>query len=77
MRTKKSNSTVEVTPMLKTAEAMAKISGIGVNTLRRLMDEGKLAYIQIGNRRLIADEAIWEYYHTNKIYPLGQCRKGA
>ena len=44
--------------MLKTVEQMSRISGIGENKLRELMDSGELEYIQNGNRRLLADAAI-------------------
>lgn len=53
-------------PMLKTVEQMSKVSGIGENKLRELMDSGELEYIQNGNRRLIADSAIWDWYHKAK-----------
>ena len=53
-------------PMLKTVEQMSKVSGIGENKLRELMDSGELEYIQNGNRRLIADAAIWDWYHRAK-----------
>ena len=54
-------------PMLKTVEQMSRISGIGENKLRELMDRGELEYIQNGNRRLIADAAIWKWYENAKI----------
>ena len=54
-------------PMLKTVEQMSKISGIGENKLRELMDSSELEYIQNGNRRLIADAAIWDWYQRAKI----------
>ena len=53
-------------PMLKTVEQMSKVSGIGENKLRELMDSGELEYIQNGNRRLIADSAICDWYHRAK-----------
>ena len=53
-------------PMLKTVEQMSRISGIGENKLRELMDSGELEYIQNGNRRLIADTAIWDWYNRVK-----------
>ena len=53
-------------PMLKTVEQMSRISGIGENKLRDLMDSGELEYIQNGNRRLIADAAIWDWYSRAK-----------
>lgn len=53
-------------PMLKTVEQMSRISGIGENKLRELMDSGELEYIQNGNRRLIADSAIWNWYERAK-----------
>ena len=54
-------------PMLKTVEQMSKLSGIGENKLRELMDKRELEYIQNGNRRLIADSAIWKWYEDAKI----------
>ena len=53
-------------PMLKTVEQMSRISGIGENKLRDLMDKGELEYVQNGNRRLIADAAIWDWYARAK-----------
>lgn len=46
---------------------MSRISGIGANKLRELMDNGELEYIQNGNRRLIADVAIWDWYNKAKV----------
>jgi hypothetical protein len=54
-------------PMLKTVEQMSRISGLGENKLRELMDQGELEYIQNGNRRLLVDHAIWDWYQRNKI----------
>lgn len=53
-------------PMLKTVEQMSRVSGIGENKLRELMDRGELEYVQNGNRRLIADVAIWDWYSRAK-----------
>lgn len=53
--------------MLKTVEQMSQISGIGENKLRELMDHGDIEYIQNGNRRLLADSAIWDWYNRNKV----------
>jgi len=58
--------TANALPMLKTVEQMSRISGIGENKLRDLMDSGELEYIQNGNRRLIADAAIWDWYNRFK-----------
>lgn len=55
-----------ILPMLKTVEQMSRISGIGENKLRELMDSGELEYIQNGNRRLLADAAIWDWYERAK-----------
>ena len=43
MNTKK-NSIVVPTPLLVTAKELARLSGIGENTIRRLMDERELEY---------------------------------
>jgi hypothetical protein len=59
--------TIEPMPMLKTVEQMSCISGIGENKLRELMDKGEIEYVQNGNRRLLADAAIWDWYERNKI----------
>ncbi len=56
----------EIMPMLKTVEQMSRVSGIGANKLRELMDNGELEFIQNGNRRLIADQAIWDWYNRAK-----------
>ncbi len=53
-------------PMLKTVEQMAVVSGIGENRLRQLMDNGELELIQNGNRRLISEQASWDYYNRAK-----------
>lgn len=58
--------TIEPLPMLKTVEQMSRISGIGENKLRELMDNREIEYIQNGNRRLLADAAIWDWYERNK-----------
>lgn len=60
--------------MLKTVEQMSRISGIGENKLRELMDSGELEYIQNGNRRLLADVAIWDWYERakRKVAPQNQ-----
>lgn len=60
------NPAMPMFSMLKTVEQMSKISGIGENKLRELMDSGELEFIQNGNRRLIADAAIWDWYERAK-----------
>jgi len=52
--------------MLKTVEQMSRVSGVGENKLRELMDTGELEFVQNGNRRLIADSAIWDWYNRVK-----------
>ena len=59
--------TIEMMPMLKTVEQMSKICGIGEAKLRDLMDKRELEYVVNGNRRLLADIAIWDWYNRNKI----------
>ena len=71
------NEKNEIVPMLKTIEQMSRISGIGENKLRELMDKGELEYIQNGNRRLIADDAIWDWYNRAKIVSNAKIVKGA
>ena len=56
-----------VIPLLKTVEQMRKLSGLGENKLRELMDKGEIEYVQNGNRRLIAESAIWDWYNRIKV----------
>ena len=42
----------ELLPMLMPASMMAKVSGIGEATLRTLMAQGEIEYLQIGNHRI-------------------------
>lgn len=74
MAKKEDNLKPAMLPMLKTPELMSRVSGIGENKLRDLMDNGELEYLQNGNRRLIADAAIWDYYERNKIVAENQER---
>jgi len=68
---KQTEHIVEVIPMLKTVEQMSRISGVGENKLRELMEKGEIEYIQNGNRRLLADSAIWNWYNRNKVSIIG------
>ena len=65
MNTKK-NSIVMPTPLLVTAKELARLSGIGENTIRHLMDEGELEYLLIGTHRLLRVEDILDYYDRHK-----------
>lgn len=54
-------------PLLMSAHRISPVAGIGENTLRQLMDEGEIEYLQIGNHRLLCVDAIWDYYQRNKV----------
>lgn len=69
------NAVPEMLPMLKSVELMSKISGIGENKLRELMDNHEIEYIENGNRRLLADQGIWDWYQRNRVTPM--IKKGA
>jgi hypothetical protein len=56
----------DVLPMPKTVEQMSRISGIGENKMRELMDNGELEFVQNGNCCLIADSAVWDWYNRVK-----------
>lgn len=68
-RTKISAPATEIVPMLKTVEQMSKYSGIGINKLRELINNSEIEYIQNGNRCLLADRAIWDWYNRYCIRP--------
>lgn len=67
MAAKQALKAPEPLPMLKTVEQMSRISGIGENKLRELMDRREIEFVQNGNRRLLADAAIWNLYERNKV----------
>ena len=69
VRTKTSLSPTEIVPMLKTVEQMSKYSGIGINKLRELINNGEIEYIQNGNRCLLADKALWYWYNRCCVRP--------
>ena len=54
-------------PLFLTPEQAAKISGLGVNRIRQLMDEGQLEYLPVGNRRLTTVQALLDYYDRAKV----------
>ncbi|MHB8963104.1 MAG: DNA-binding protein [Saccharofermentanales bacterium] len=74
---RKANDLKEIMPMLKTVEQMSRISGIGENKLRELMNHGEIEYIQNGNRRLLADCAIWDWYGRNRVVPSENLKREA
>ena len=64
---KQTKPPVEIFPLLKTVEQMSKISGIGENKLRELIEDGEIEYVQNGNRRLLTEAAILDWYNRNKV----------
>lgn len=64
--TQKNKTKEPIIPVLMPAKLMSKISGIGENTLRKLMDRREIEYLQIGNHRLLCMEAIYDYYQRHK-----------
>lgn len=72
----RSEEKAEMLKYFKTIEQMSSVSGIGENTLRILVENREIDFISVGNRRLIADAAIWEWYERNKISALTQESEG-
>lgn len=54
-------------PLLMTVGQMSQICGIGINKLRDMIDNNEIEYVEIGNRKLLAVEAIWNWYQKAKI----------
>lgn len=69
VRGKQSAYEPEIIPMLKTVEQMSKYSGIGINKLRDLINHREIEFIQNGNRCLLADQAIWDWYRRKCVRP--------
>ncbi len=63
MNKKMSNSDT----MFLTPEQAAQRSGIGVNRIRQLMEDGKLGHIVIGNRKLTSLWDLRDFYERSKI----------
>lgn len=63
----KKNAPLEAQPLFLTPEQAAKVSGLGVNLIRRLMDERRIDYLSNGNRRLTTIRALEDYYQREKI----------
>ncbi|NLK02773.1 MAG: helix-turn-helix domain-containing protein [Clostridiaceae bacterium] len=61
------------TPILKTVEQMSKISGLGENTLRDLLDRGEIDYVPNGNRKLMTEQAILDWYERSKVSAKPKC----
>lgn len=57
----------EELPLFLTPEQASRVSGIGVNRIRQLMDEGQLEYLPVGNRRLTTIQALLDYYDRSKV----------
>ncbi len=64
---------VSSNPILKTVEQMSKISGLGENTLRDLLDRGEIDYVQNGNRKLMTEQAILDWYERSKVSAKPKC----
>ena len=64
MRTK---SQIERLSLFLTPEQASKISGLVVNRIRQLMEDGQLEYMPVGNRKLTTIEALQDYYQRAKI----------
>lgn len=54
-------------PLFLTPEQASKLSGLGVNRVRQLMDDHQLEYLPVGNRRLTTAAALLDYYQRAKI----------
>lgn len=53
-------------PLFLTPEQASLRSGIGINTIRQLMENGKLGHITIGNRKLTSLWDLREFYERSK-----------
>ena len=65
-KSKKKIKKNKIIPFFKTIEQMAVYSGIGENTLRELVASGEIEFIQVGSKKLLADEAMWRWYNEKK-----------
>lgn len=61
------NTKPESDPLFLTPEQAAKISGLGVNRIRQLMDAKEVAYLPVGKRRLTRIQDLLDYYERAKV----------
>jgi hypothetical protein len=66
-KSKTASKTATTLPLLKTVEQMAVLSGIGENRLRSLIAAGEIDYVMNGNRRMLTEQAIVDWYNRTKI----------
>ena len=66
-KSKSGTKTETALPLLKTVEQMAALSGIGENRLRSLIAAGEIDYIMNGNRRMLTEQAVVDWYNRAKI----------
>lgn len=57
----------KTTPLFLTAEEAAKVSGIGEARIRQLMDDRKIEYVCIGNRRLTTIASLMDFFEREKV----------
>jgi len=57
----------EASQMFKTVEKMASVCGIGVNKLRDMINNYEIEHVVIGNRKLLTERAVWDWYERNKV----------
>lgn len=62
-----SKKKTEDLPLFLTPEQASQVSGLGVNRIRQLMEDGQLEYLPVGNRRLTTVQALLDYYKRAKV----------
>lgn len=62
-------------PFFKTIEEMSRISGLGENKLRQMIENNEVDYVENGNRKLLVDIALWDWYERNKVPAIKQMVK--
>lgn len=55
-------------PLFLTPEQASKVSGIGVNRIRQLMEEKQIEYLPVGKRRVTTIQALLDYYERAKVH---------
>ena len=56
-----------IRPLFLTVEQAGRASGLGVNRIRQLMEDGRLEYLPVGNRKLTTVKALLDYYQREKV----------
>jgi len=73
MQSNKPLSSNETIPLFMSVKQASRVCGIGERKLRKLISQNEIEHISNGNRRLLTEEAIYDWYNRTKT-PIKQSK---